>query len=308
MAGNRGIHRFATVRGLRAHWLDYGGDGELVVGLHGLVQTARIFDPLAPVLVPKFRLVALDVRGRGQSEWDPQARYRMDHYFQDLKAFLSELQTERVSLIGNSMGGWISMMFASAYPERVTRLVLIDCAIGADPNGLLRVAAQYDAAPPVFENFNHALDWFVADRPWLLHLRKQDRQKWVRQHLTKDAGERVRLGCDPAAVRLARQVAERVAVSSPGENELVWEQCKKLTMPVLFLRGELSDVIRPHTVDRLQSILPQVSVREIPRVGHAPTLFEPETQQAIREFFAVGPQNPPRFRRSRRKPPAGGAA
>jgi esterase len=173
MAGNRGIHRFATVRGLRAHWLDYGGDGELVVGLHGLVQTARIFDPLAPVLVPKFRLVALDVRGRGQSEWDPQARYRMDHYFQDLKAFLSELQTERVSLIGNSMGGWISMMFASAYPERVTRLVLIDCAIGADPNGLLRVAAQYDAAPPVFENFNHALDWFVADRPWLLHLRKQ---------------------------------------------------------------------------------------------------------------------------------------
>jgi esterase len=283
---------FVTIRGRKMHYIDYGGDGDLVIALHGMIQHARVFGSIAPLLVPKYRLIALDMKGRGQSDWDPEGVYRIHQYVKDLQAFLEELQFDRMSLIGTSMGGWIATMFAGLSPERVDRLVLNDSAIGADPVGLMRVADMCASGSDGFENFDHAVQWFVGDRPWLLQLPKSDLHWWVEQHLRRDENGKLWLTLDPVALHSATAVAQRGLAASPAEREISWEQAKKLTMPVLFLRAELSDVVPAEAMVRLKSILPQVTVRVIPGVGHAPSLLEPETRDAISEFFNVGVQSP----------------
>src|SRR5690242_12457235 len=119
--------QFVTVNGLKLHYLDFGSSGQPpLVCIHGLSGNAHAFDGLAPHLVGSYRVIALDVRGRGDSDWGPPGDYNPSVYVSDLAVMLDTLKIDNVSLIGTSMGGIISMMYAGGYPERVARLVLND--------------------------------------------------------------------------------------------------------------------------------------------------------------------------------------
>ncbi len=119
--------KFQTAGGLKLHYLDFGGEGKpALVCIHGLTGNAHNFDALFPHLTARYRVLALDVRGRGDSAWGPAADYNPQVYVSDLKEFLDALGIKRVSLVGTSMGGVISMMFAGGYPETVEHLVLND--------------------------------------------------------------------------------------------------------------------------------------------------------------------------------------
>ena len=113
----------------------------------GLSGNAHNFDGLAPQLAARHHVLSLDVRGRGDSAWGPAADYNPVVYVADLLAFITELGLERVSLIGTSMGGIISMIFAGGYPERVERLVLNDIGPEIDPAGLKRITDYFTEAP-----------------------------------------------------------------------------------------------------------------------------------------------------------------
>ena len=111
--------RFVTVNGLKLHFLDHGGrDNHWLVCIHGLTGNAHNFDALAPCLTGAYHVLALDVRGRGDSEWGPGIEYTPQNYVADLAGFLDTLAIERTTLIGTSMGGIISTLFAGGYPER----------------------------------------------------------------------------------------------------------------------------------------------------------------------------------------------
>jgi pimeloyl-ACP methyl ester carboxylesterase len=282
-----GKSHFVTVRGRRFHYLDYGGDGDVIVCMHGMIQHAGVFGAIAPILTQGYRVIAPDMRGRGQSEWDSQGVYRVTEYFKDLDALLEKLGVGRLSLIGTSMGGWISNMFAAAYPDRVERVVLNDSAVGASPAGLNRVADMCLTGLGSWRDIDHALEWFMKDRPWLLELCEEDLRWWVEQHLRTDENGELRLSVDPLALQVAMTTSRRALAASPAERELSWEQTKKLTMQILFLRAEFSDVVPQESVDRLQVCLPHAVIRKIPRVGHAPSLLEPEVHDALREFFGL---------------------
>ena len=101
------------------HYVDYGGEGEVVVALHGYGQNAHAFDGLAEALVPHVRLLAMDVRGRGDSFRGPRDSYRMNYYLQDLRQFLEALNLSKFALIGSSMGGTLGLLYAMAHPPRL---------------------------------------------------------------------------------------------------------------------------------------------------------------------------------------------
>src|SRR5690242_11853594 len=125
MASDTYQDKFVTANGLRLHYLDYGGVGDSwIVCIHGLTGNAHNFDLLAPHLTPSYRVISIDVRGRGDSEWGPLTEYLPQNYATDLAAMLDAIGVARVNLIGTSMGGVISMMYAGGWPERVERLVL----------------------------------------------------------------------------------------------------------------------------------------------------------------------------------------
>jgi pimeloyl-ACP methyl ester carboxylesterase len=281
---------YVSVRGIRLHYVDYGGDGEVVVALHGLVQNAHAFDAIAPALVPHVRLLALDFRGRGLSDWGPPVYYRFPEYVLDLRDFLRALCLSRVALMGTSLGGFVARLYSTVYPQRVIRLVLNDCAAGDNLAGLIRAAKRPSLAPPYFRTLSEAKEWFLKEREGLHRLAEDKLTAWVSHYLVSTADARLRLRCDPAVVQVAKRRAQHLQRNSrwwENQKELAWRQMRRLTMPVLLLRGALSDIVLPEDADRFVRELPDACCVAIPAVGHSPTLYEPEAQAAIRNFFCV---------------------
>jgi len=92
------------------------------------------------------------VRGRGDSGWTPGAEYTPQNYATDLAGLLDELKIDRVTLIGTSMGGMISILFAGGYPNRVEKVILNDIGPDIDPAGIARIGSYGGEAPNEFNN------------------------------------------------------------------------------------------------------------------------------------------------------------
>jgi pimeloyl-ACP methyl ester carboxylesterase len=279
---------YVNVAGLRLHYLDYGGGAEAVVALHGFLQTAHAFDAIVPVLVPHLRLLALDLRGRGDSGWGPLESYDWRHYVMDLRGFLDALGLRRFALIGTSQGGMVAMMYAMAHPNRVTRLVMNDTSLNMNRAGVVRAAQRAAEAPLEFANLEEATAWFLERRDWLARLDAQTLARWVGHYLTPTPTGGLRFKCDPVIRQRARMMRDQVSDQVPWSHRwVVWEQARRLTMPLLLLRGARSDVVPRESAWQMVQALPAARWVEVSGVGHAPTLYEPEAQAALREFFGV---------------------
>jgi pimeloyl-ACP methyl ester carboxylesterase len=128
-------------RDLRMHCLDYPGGEPTVLLLHSLTGNARIFDGLvAAGLAPAFRLVAPDMRGRGETEIR-LAGYSLEDGCADLIALMDELGLDRVAVCGHSFGGLLGIYFANTHPDRVSHLMLLDAAAEMHPASPFMTAA-----------------------------------------------------------------------------------------------------------------------------------------------------------------------
>ena len=285
---------YVTVGDVKLHYVDYGGAGEPVVALHGLVQNAHAFDGIAPVLVPYKRLIALDLRGRGGSDWGPPQNYKWQYYLSDLRGFLGELDLARVALIGTSMGGTLAMLYAMAHPERVTRLVMNDSSLNVNRDGMVRAALRVGRMPTIFLSLSHATAWFLEERDGLDRLDEEKRQAWVSHYLIPAANGGWRVNCDPVIIRNAGLIPPDIGPRLPWSHQwTVWEQVKRLDMPVLILRGARSDVVPRLSARRMAEALPTCRWAEVPGAGHAPTLYEPEAHNALRDFLLSEAQQKP---------------
>lgn len=130
---------FLTVNKVRLHYLDWGGTGETILFLHGLGDTAHIYDDLAPKFTNQFRVLGLTRRGHGQSE-KPDVGYDTATLVDDIRQFLDALKVERVILVGHSLAGDELTRFAGDHPDRVVKLVYLDAA--QDRAGLPEIMKQ----------------------------------------------------------------------------------------------------------------------------------------------------------------------
>jgi pimeloyl-ACP methyl ester carboxylesterase len=136
---------FITVKGVKLHYLDWGGKGKPLLFLPGWGNSAHIYDDLAPKFVDEFRVLALTRRGHGKSD-KPEMGYDVDTLTEDVRQFLDAMKIERVTLVGHSMAGDELTRFAGLYPERVDRLVYLDAAYARSGE----VQAWRAKAPDVF--------------------------------------------------------------------------------------------------------------------------------------------------------------
>jgi len=126
--------RFVTVRGLRIHYLDYDGPEPAIVLLHGLSANANEFGGLLDEgLADTHRVIAPDLRGRGRTG-KPDSGYSMGDHAADIIALLDELGLDKVVMGGHSFGALLSIYLAAKYPERISRVIVIDAAIFFHPD------------------------------------------------------------------------------------------------------------------------------------------------------------------------------
>ncbi len=273
--------KFHQAGGVRLHYLDFGGDSKpALVCIHGLTGNAHNFDALAPHLAARYRVLALDVRGRGDSQWGPPLDYNPQVYVSDLKEFLDAAGIARTALIGTSMGGIISMMFAGGYPERVERLVLNDIGPEIAPAGLQRIVAYVSEAPERFDDLAAVAAYYRATYPPAAKLAEAELAEWVRWSVKPTAGGGLTWKMDPAV----RKPPRGGSAARPLD---LWLHYTRVLAPILIVRGAESDVLAPETAARMLKVQRGARLVEVPGVGHAPSLVEPQALAALGEFLGL---------------------
>src|SRR5262245_35347587 len=136
--------RFVAVNGLRLRVRDWGGDGPPLLALHGGAAHGHWWDPVAPLLRPRVRVLALDWRGHGRSAWAHPPAYDEVHFTADLLGLIDRLGLERVIVAGHSMGGQAALVFAGRHPDALEHLIVLD----AKPRPNLERLREFQRRPP----------------------------------------------------------------------------------------------------------------------------------------------------------------
>ena len=271
--------------GLRLHARDYpgGGDGRPpILCLPGLTRNARDFDALAARLAGRWRVIALDLRGRAESAYakDPMTYVPLT-YVQDVGALLTAQSIDRYVAVGTSLGGIVTMLLAgTGGGGGIAGAVLNDVGPDLDPAGLARIRG-YVGKAGVFPTWMHAArhlmeangdvypGWAIED--WLAMAK--------RLYRLNSAG-RIVLDYD-------LKIAEPFRVPGAEAGPDMWRALSGLRdVPTVVVRGGRSDLLTAATADRMIAALDHAVLVTVPGVGHAPLLDEAGAQDAIDELLA----------------------
>jgi len=178
------------------------------------------------------------------------------------------------------MGGIVSIMYAGGWPERVERLVLNDIGPEIAPAGVARIQAYLAETPERFDDIAEVAAYFRTNYPPLSKLPESDLREAVKWSVKPGPNGGLIWKSDPNIRRPPR--------GATTQNRLdLWVPFARINCPILILRGAESDLLAPDTVERMRKVLGTADSVEVPGVGHAPSLAEPEALAALRKFFAV---------------------
>jgi pimeloyl-ACP methyl ester carboxylesterase len=267
---------FTAADGASIHYTDEG-NGIPLLCLAGLTRNGNDFNYMVPHL-PPLRLIRMDYRGRGKSDWTGAESYNIPQEGADALALLDHLGLESAAILGTSRGGLIGMYLSAVAPDRVRGLILNDVGPVIDALGLDRIkdyigrrpqARTHAAAAVALE---HAMDGFdVAPSRWM--------QEAKTHFVQTDQG--LDLNYDPA---LRNAFLE--AMAAPQVD--LWPMFEACTSkPLALIRGANSDLLTQATADEMAERAPNMIYVEVPDRAHIPFLDEPEAVKAINEFLGL---------------------
>jgi pimeloyl-ACP methyl ester carboxylesterase len=271
--------------GLRLHVREHGRAVESalpIVCLPGLARTTADFDALARVLgygEPRRRVIAIDSRGRGQSEFDVNPKnYNLAVELADVVAVLVALGINQTVFIGSSRGGILTMLLAAAHPEIIAGAVLHDIGPVIDPEGVARIKSYVGKLPQpqtLQEGAEILRGLFAAQFP------KFTAEQWLgsARRTWKQQAEKLVLTYDPA---LAETLAD---FDSEHPLPSLWDEFGALArVPVLVIRGARSDILSAATLNDMRARHPDLESIEVADQGHVPLLEGAELIPRIKSF------------------------
>ena len=281
MSGRYEDH-YVTVRdGLRLHYRDYAGaaDKPPILCLHGLTRNSRDWTEFAERYSPGFRVLVLEFRGRGGSDYDPvPQRYNPLTYAGDVIELLDQLALDQAIFAGTSLGGLVTLTMAAMAPQRIFATIMNDVGPDVDVEGVNRILTYVgndrrfgswdEAADAIAANYGASFERYAHD-DWV---------KMAKRNCREENGE-VRFDYDMA-------IAEPFKTSGPTPHVDLWPFFMALGQkPLLVVRGAKSDLLKAATAEKMQQVVPSMKLAIVPGVGHAPELNEPEAVAAIAEFL-----------------------
>ena len=263
------LDKFVDVNGLRLHYLDWGGSGPPLILVHGLDRHAHMFDHVAPHFASRYRVIAVDMRGHGESAWDPEARYVVEDYVRDMEGLVDQLKLRDIVIWGNSTGGRVAQVYAALHPDRVTHMIAEDVG----PERPRQIADNY--ARRVKEE---QAGW-ASEAEVIALVQKSNpgmpaanAATYVRYGTTRRADGRIIWKRDP-------NIARGFVVTD------LWSAVSTISVPALYVIGGRSTIVPVETQDRLRATLPKVRIVTIPDVGHYPSEEKPAEMLKIVDSF-----------------------
>ncbi len=282
MAGYQDYY-YDSADGLRLYARDYphGAPRATLLCMHGLTRNSADFEGIANHLAADYRLVIVDQRGRGNSQWDSNTdNYQPAVYVQDMFRLLDLLDLDKVIFMGTSLGGLMSMIMAAMQPQRVQAVIINDIGPVVNPAGLERIKGYVGQSGPVAdwnEAVAQAREINVKEFP---NYAEADWLRFARALYREDENGVPVLAYDPG---ISQPMLEAQDQAVPPDLWPAFDVLKPI--PTLVIRGELSDILAPDCIAGMQGRKPDLQVAEIPHRGHAPTLDEPDCIAAIDAFL-----------------------
>jgi pimeloyl-ACP methyl ester carboxylesterase len=254
-----------------------------VLCLPGLTRNSRDFIALATHLCRHREVLAADLRGRGRSAWDPDpSRYQLSTYVQDAWSLLDSRGLSRVIIVGTSLGALMGMAMAALEPDRIAGVVLNDAGPEIDPAGLRRIAGYAGKLPPVSSWAEAAAQTKSVYGIALPDLTDAEWLDYARCAYRENAAGAPVPDMDPKISEAFKNPAAAAAN--------LWPLYEKITgVPLLVIRGALSDLLSAATVSRMVNEKPDLQHIEVANRGHTPLLNEPPCLAAIDDFVGQFP-------------------
>lgn len=279
--------RFTSTDGLQLYARDYpahSGPAKCpVICIHGLTRNSADFEELAPWIVSLGRrVIAVDVRGRGRSAHDTDARhYNPMTYAGDIIALAQHLGIARAVFIGTSMGGIITMTLALRRLKLISAAILNDVGPVISQKGLNRIAA-YAGKAPAIHSWTEATDYIMRiNQTAFPDNSMEEWEKWARRAFVQNPQGQLLLQYDP---NIAQALHNGKLKASSLIAKLAFRRLAR-QRPTLLIRGALSDLIEHEQVAYMRNVAPDMQFAEVPGVGHAPMLTEAPARVAIQRFL-----------------------
>jgi pimeloyl-ACP methyl ester carboxylesterase len=256
------VSRFVTANGVRLHYLDWGDSSRpAVLFLHGGSAHAHWWDFLIPQLVDRYRCIALDLRGHGDSGWPEPVDYRLESNAGDVAVVLDALGLRPVTVIGHSFGGFVAMAYARGADARLATLVIVDSRARVGERSARYMDALRKFPQPIYASIEEAIRRFrllptgsSADRKVIAH---------VVRH-----GVRAR-GDGTWTLKFDR----RAMASTPPTD--FSSAIAAVRCPMLAVRAEHSTIVSPAALDEFRLSNPAVELVEIADAHHHIMLDQP---------------------------------
>jgi len=270
-------NKFIELNNLQFHYRDWDApnpDAPTLVILHGLGYNARSWDPIARSLNANYRVLALDQRGHGESDW--AGDYAFARFLNDATTFIRDLGLKKFSFLAHSLGARVAYHFTAAHPAMVERLVIVDMGPEIMTPGAHRISSILRARDS-FESLEDAYAFARKENPrppeaeqrerTRVRLKQRDDGRWVWQH-------------DPSL---------RSRPMPQPDSESQWQLLAKIPCPTLIVRGAASDVFARATAEKMVRVMPQARWVEIADAGHSPQFDNPEEfLKCLKEFLKPG--------------------
>ncbi len=273
------VERDARAGELKLHYQEWGSpSAPAVLMLHGFGVSGHMFDEFAQRMQDRYRLIAVDQRGHGDSDWASDGDYSREAFVADIEAFRQSLGLERFILVGHSMGGLNAVTYAASHPERVRSLVLVDVGPEAAKEGVDNIR-RFTRGPDELE-----FEEFVS----MAH-------RFNPRRTVENIRERMRTRLRPLEngkwtwkfdKRFRQEEGNGLRIGSELSNDETWQLFRKVQSPTLLVRGGESDVLTPEVAQRTATEMPRARLAVVPGAGHSVPGDNPdEFTTAVRAFL-----------------------
>jgi esterase len=273
---------FVEVNDLRLHYREWGDtrSRHALVMLHGYAATGEQWSEVAADLAREFRVIALDMRGYGQSARADDMDYSRSAQLEDLEAFVDALGLRSITIVGHSMGGALAICYAAEHPEVVTALVVVEAApevLRSGIEGLRRLLMAGES----FDSMESAIEAFRPLQPYAV---TEQLERRVLSVLRPNAEGRLAWDFDEAF----RDPQIRPPEPDPGQRRLsdLWDSADRIQCPTMIIRGQDTDMLTPEAIQRLHRRIAGSRVSLIEDAGHQVPTDQPSALALnIREFL-----------------------
>ncbi len=267
---------YVDANGLRLHYLDWGNrNKQPLILLHGFLGHAHVWDRIAPAFKDRYRVLALDQRGHGESGWSKKAAYTIDDHFLDIDTFLTTLELSKVILIGHSMGGRNALFYAACRPSAVAKLILVDARPDDTPQAsqaLKDLLVTFPLKASGLDEVEQALQglYCYLSKHWCKHIARYGYKQEEDGTFVPSYDTRMSTQC------------ERMNYVTEG----LWPYLPNIACPTLIVRGKESPFLSREVAQRMGEAIPRAVVREIGRATHMPAQENPAVfQRIVAEFL-----------------------